>query len=172
METVEVHVAQAPGTASGATTNAAGYAMGVKTVTLASAGTGTILVDDIIQFAGDGHRYTVTSGDADVSNGGTISFTPGLRVAMSAATKAITVVSNQRFVGAGRLQGIHCRAGTTPSVTIYDNASAASGKVLYATGTMTIGQSIMFPGDGLPFANGLHCVVAGSATPTFNLWRA
>jgi hypothetical protein len=36
----------------------------------------------------------VTSGDADVSNGGTITIAaPGLRVAMSAATKAITMVS-------------------------------------------------------------------------------
>src|SRR5574343_1353269 len=33
------------GTASGATTNTAGYAAGVTTVTLASAGTGTIIID-------------------------------------------------------------------------------------------------------------------------------
>lgn len=82
------------GTAAGATTNAAGYAVGATTITLASAGTGTIVAGDVITFAGDTNKYVVTSGDADVSNGGTITIgAPGLRVAMSAATKAITVVA-------------------------------------------------------------------------------
>lgn len=87
-QNVPVHTA---GTASGATTDAAGYAIGVKTVTLAAAGTGTILVGDIITFAGHSQTYVVTSGDADVSNGGTISFLPGLQVALAASTVAITV---------------------------------------------------------------------------------
>lgn len=83
------------GTASGATTNSAGYAVGATTLTLASAGTGTILAGDVVTFAGDSNQYVVTSGDADVSGGGTITLAaPGLRVAMSAATKAITVVGN------------------------------------------------------------------------------
>lgn len=82
------------GTASGATTDNAGYAVGTTTLTLASAGTGTIKAGDVISFAGDSNKYVVTSGDTDVSNGGTITIAaPGLRVAMSAATKAITVVS-------------------------------------------------------------------------------
>lgn len=81
------------GTASGATTNNAGYAVGATTLTLASAGTGTILDGDILMFAGDTNKYLVVSGDADTSNGGTITIAaPGLQVAMSAATKAITVV--------------------------------------------------------------------------------
>jgi len=80
------------GTAALATTNAAGYAVGATTLTLAAAGTGTILAGDIITFAGDTNKYEVVSGDADVSNGGTITIAaPGLRVAMSAATKAITM---------------------------------------------------------------------------------
>lgn len=79
------------GTASGATTDSAGYAVGVKTITLASAGTGTILVGDIIQFAGDNQTYAVTSGDSNVANGGTISFEPGLKVAIAASPAAITV---------------------------------------------------------------------------------
>ena len=82
------------GTASGATTDNAGYAVGTTTLTLASAGTGTILAGDVITFAGDPNKYVVTSGDADVSNGGTITIAaPGLRVAMSAATKAITMIA-------------------------------------------------------------------------------
>lgn len=81
------------GTGASATTNNAGYAVGSTTFTLASAGTGTILAGDYITFAGDSNIYLVTSGDADVSGGGTITIAqPGIRVAMSAATKAITVV--------------------------------------------------------------------------------
>ena len=80
------------GTASSATTDNAGYAVGATVLTLASAGTGTIVAGDIITFAGDSNKYVVASGDADVSTGGTITLAePGLRVAMSAATKAITV---------------------------------------------------------------------------------
>lgn len=82
------------GTASGATTNSAGYAVGTTTLTLASAGTGTLVAGDVITFAGDTNKYLVVTGDSDVSNGGTLVIAaPGLRVAMSAATKAITVVA-------------------------------------------------------------------------------
>lgn len=82
------------GTGASATTNNAGYAVGATVLTLASAGTGTIVAGDVITFAGDTNKYVVVSGDADVSGGGTITIAqPGLRVAMSAATKAITVVA-------------------------------------------------------------------------------
>ena len=81
-------------TAAGATTNAAGYAVGATVLTLAVAGTGTLVAGDVVTFAGDTNKYTIVSGDADVSNGGTITLAaPGLRVAMSAATKAITVIA-------------------------------------------------------------------------------
>jgi hypothetical protein len=79
------------GTAAGATTDSTGYAVGLKTVTLASAGTGSILVDDIITFAGDSQTYTVTAGDASVAGGGTVSFEPGLAIALAASPVAITV---------------------------------------------------------------------------------
>ena len=89
------------GDASGATTDATGYALGLKTVTLASDGTGAILSGDIITFAGDSQTYAVTSGDADVSGGGTISFVPGLKVVIAAQVTAITLkathVSNLVF---------------------------------------------------------------------------
>jgi hypothetical protein len=84
----------AAGTASSATTDNAGYAIGATSLTLASAGTGTLVAGDIVTFAGDTNKYEVVSGDTDVSNGGTLVLAaPGLRVAMSAATKAITVVA-------------------------------------------------------------------------------
>lgn len=81
----------AAGTGAGATTDAAGYAVGVKTVTLASAGTGTILVGDVITFAGDSQTYAVTAGDPDVSGGGTVSFEPGLKIAIPTSATAITL---------------------------------------------------------------------------------
>jgi hypothetical protein len=80
------------GTASGATTNNAGYAVGSTVLTLASAGTGTILAGDVITLATDPNKYVVVSGDTDVSNGGTITIAePGLRVAIPTATRAITM---------------------------------------------------------------------------------
>lgn len=86
-------VTSTAGTGASATTDNAGYAVGATTITLASAGTGTIVAGDVITFAGDTNKYVVTSGDADVSNGGTITLAaPGLREAIPASTTAITVV--------------------------------------------------------------------------------
>ena len=82
------------GTGASATTNTAGYAIGATVITLASAGTGTIVAGDVITFAGDANQYVVASGDADVSNGGTITLAaPGLRKALAASAIAITVVA-------------------------------------------------------------------------------
>ncbi|EPG7849998.1 TPA: P22 coat - protein 5 family protein [Acinetobacter baumannii] len=85
-------VTHASGTGASATTNAAGYAIGATSITLASAGTGTIVAGDVITFAGDTNQYVVVGGDTDVSNGGTITLAkPGLRKAIPAAATAITV---------------------------------------------------------------------------------
>lgn len=80
------------GTASGATTNASGYAVGATSLTLASAGTGTVLAGDRVRFGSSPYRYTVTAGDTDVSNGGTLTLaSPGLLEAIPAVATAITV---------------------------------------------------------------------------------
>lgn len=82
------------GTGASATTDATGYAVGATTITLASAGTGTILAGDVITFAGDSNKYVVASGDADVSGGGTITLAaPGLREAIDTSATAITVLA-------------------------------------------------------------------------------
>lgn len=87
-------VTSTAGTGASATTNTAGYAIGATTITLASAGTGTIVAGDVITFAGDTNKYVVLSGDADVSNGGTITIAaPGLRKALAASAIAITVTA-------------------------------------------------------------------------------
>jgi len=83
------------GTNAGATTNATGYAIGATQIALASAGTGTIVVGDVITFAGDTNKYNVALGDTDVSNGGTITLAaPGLRQALPAVATAITTQAN------------------------------------------------------------------------------
>lgn len=82
---------RAVGTGAGMTTNAAGYAIGATVITLAVAGTGSILAGDIVTFAGDVNKYVVASGDTDVSNGGTITLqAPGLRQAIPTSATAIT----------------------------------------------------------------------------------
>lgn len=84
------------GTASSATVNNAGYAVGATVLTLTAAGTGTIVAGDVLTFAGDTNKYVVTSitGGDDVSDGAVMTIAaPGLLVAMSTATKAITVVA-------------------------------------------------------------------------------
>lgn len=82
------------GTGASATTNTAGYAVGSRTITLASAGTGTIIAGDVITFAGDTNKYVVASGDTSVADGGTITLAfTGLRKAIPASATAITVVA-------------------------------------------------------------------------------
>ena len=82
------------GSAASATTNAAGYAVGATQITLASAGTGAVVVGDAITFAGDSNKYIVVAGDTDVSGGGLIEIAkPGLRKAISASATAITVTA-------------------------------------------------------------------------------
>lgn len=98
------------GTNSGATTNNAGYAVGATTLTLASAGTGTILAGDVISLASENsaYKFVVTSGDADVSNGGSISIgAPGLRAAITTATRAITTTATYTPNIALQRNGLH-----------------------------------------------------------------
>lgn len=83
------------GTAASATTDTTGYAIGETTITLAIAGTGTILTGDMITFAGDSREYRVITGDTDVSDAGSITIAePGLQTAIAASAVAITIAGN------------------------------------------------------------------------------
>jgi hypothetical protein len=74
-----------------ATVDATGYPVGSTTFTLSAAAC-TLVVGDIITFAGDSNQYVIAGGT--LANAGTLIIAaPGLKVAMSAATKAITVVA-------------------------------------------------------------------------------
>lgn len=82
------------GTAAGASCSAV-EPVAETSIALASAGTGTFLVDDIIYFDNDPdqNEYRVTTGDTDVSDGGTLVITPGLVVATAVGT-GIKIKSN------------------------------------------------------------------------------
>lgn len=83
------------GTASGAITDTAGYSIGDTTITLGSAGAGTIVAGDSVLFTGDTTQYVVTTGDSDVSDGGTIVLaSPGLKAAIAATSTGITVAAD------------------------------------------------------------------------------
>lgn len=75
-----------------ATVNATGYAVGSTSFGL-SAAASALVAGDIITFAGDTNQYVVKTAITSGS-GGTLEIQePGIKVAMSAATKAITVVA-------------------------------------------------------------------------------
>ena len=83
------------GTGASATTNTAGYAKGATVITLASAGTGTVIAGDVVSFAGDANKYLVVAGDTDVSGGGTITLAaPGLLQALPGSAVAITLAAD------------------------------------------------------------------------------
>jgi len=91
---IGIHTA---GTEASATTSNAGFAAGATTIALASAGTGTIVAGDVVEFATEnaGLKYVVKTGDTDVSNGGNIVLNgSGLKYAIGAATRAITTSAN------------------------------------------------------------------------------
>lgn len=80
------------GTTTDATLTSTDYAVGSTTLTLASAGTGTIVEGDQVNIAGqnNGIYYGVRTGDADVSNGGTVVLnSPGLTIAQTSNTQVI-----------------------------------------------------------------------------------
>ena len=82
--------------AVGSTTNAvttAGHAVGVTSIVLKGSGTGTILAGDVIAFAGDTNKYVVVTGTGAVSGATIVIAAPGLRQALPAGDKAVSVVA-------------------------------------------------------------------------------
>jgi hypothetical protein len=84
------------GTMASATSTNAAFTVGQTVIPLATAGTGVVAAGDIITFANDTNKYVVASASfagANPASGDSITLNaPGLRVAQSAATRAITVV--------------------------------------------------------------------------------
>lgn len=101
------------GTGASYTTTAAGFAAGTTSLPLIT-GTGTVLAGDVVTFAGDSNKYVVTTG---VAAPGTIVIAePGLKIAMSAATKAMTIgaAATQNIVLARNAVCVVARPGIQP----------------------------------------------------------
>lgn len=106
------------GTAASSTTDNAGYSEGDTVISLASAGTGTVIRGDGITFAGDSNIYAVAVGNADVSAGGTVTLAePGLRQDIPATATAVTVIGSSKRSIAMTENALHlvARAPELPS---------------------------------------------------------
>jgi hypothetical protein len=118
-----------------ASTNSAGYSIGATVITLASSGTGAITIGDKVRFdTTDRTSYTVTSGDADVSNGGTITIaSPGLLQAIPAANT--TIFTNEPPLGIVKTVS---NTNANPRILL-DNIEFVSGqtRVIDEDGTVT-----------------------------------
>lgn len=77
------------GTNSAGTTDGSAYAVGATSITLTS-DNGTILAGDIITFAGDTNKYVVATA---LASHVVVLAAPGLRKAIPASAKAVTVVA-------------------------------------------------------------------------------
>ena len=91
-ESAQVNTVAAVGTSANAVTTA-GHAVGSTSIVLKAAGTGTILAGDVITFAGDSNKYVVATGAGAVSGATIVLAAPGLRQALPAGDKAITIVA-------------------------------------------------------------------------------
>lgn len=89
---------QVAGAMDSATTSNAALTLGQTVLPLAAAGTGVVAAGDIITLANDTNKYVVTAVSFAGANPGasdTITIAaPGIRVAQSAATRAITVIAS------------------------------------------------------------------------------
>jgi hypothetical protein len=90
-------VTQTAGAMASATSTSATFTVGQTVIPLATAGTGVVAAGDIVTFANDTNKYVVASvsfAGGNPASGDSITLTaPGLRVAQSAATRAITVIA-------------------------------------------------------------------------------
>jgi hypothetical protein len=86
------------------TTDTTGYAVGATSITLAAAGTGTIVIGDFVTFTGDTNKYQVTQGVASLAAGGVLKIAaPGLQQSIAASNVTVTVVAKSaRMVGFSR----------------------------------------------------------------------
>jgi len=88
-ESAQIQTA-AVGTGTNYTSSAAGFAVGSTTIALIT-GSGTVLAGDVVTFAGDANQYVVTTGTA--APGNIVIAAPGLRQALPASAKALTIVA-------------------------------------------------------------------------------
>lgn len=111
------------GTMASATTSNAALTVGQTVLPLATAGTGVVAAGDVITLANDANKYVVSAvsfAGANPASGDTITIAkPGILVAQSAATRAITVggnfTANLAFSRNAVLLGTRLPALSTPN---------------------------------------------------------
>ena len=112
-----------------ATLTSTDYAVGARTLTLASAGTGGFNAGDMVNIAGqnNGIWYGLETGDADTSGGGTLVLNrPGLRIAQTTNTSLVTVpAANWRANLAFHKDAIQLITRTPAMPTRGDKATAS-----------------------------------------------
>jgi hypothetical protein len=90
---------------------------------------------------------------------------------MSANFIALTDTAQVK-VGLGKLKGIFVSSGTSPTIAVYDSATASTGDPLViATFTGATPGNYVFTGDadGVVFSKGLYVVVGGT-TPNISIF--
>lgn len=140
-------------TAAGATTNAAGYAVGAAQVTLAAAGAGNLPAGGAFRFGGTGAIYTATETRNNVNAGGVLKFHPPLQATIPAAATAITLVSS--------LPSATMEFGTNNAPVFYQQNAAGNAQLGFpyydaadvftlplgrAFGANAVGQPLLFRG--------------------------
>ena len=89
-----------------------------------------------------------------------------------AATFVSLTATTQVKIGLGKLKGIFVSSGTSPTVTVYDSATASTGDpVIIETFTGATPGNYVFTGDadGVVFSKGLY-VVLGGTTPKASIF--
>ena len=162
------------GTFANGTTNAAGYAVGSTSITLAAAGTGTLLVGDLINFGNDPTAYRVTVGLADISIGGAITITPGLALGWPIPASATPFTSNANAGGSAYTYGgnaIFLNSAGTGTLIVGDTFTFAGDPTVYTvtTGDLDIsnGGTLVFrPPLQVPLGKAGVAITVGAATST------
>jgi len=135
------------GTASGALCSAV-EPIGETSIALSSAGTGTFVIGDIVKFDNDSEsEYRITTGDTDISNGGTLVITPGLVTATVAGVTKITIKSNVINLSEGTV-GAKVISGTGATKTL---TKAESGAIVLFDRAAGIVFTLPAPVVGLEF---------------------
>ena len=91
-ESAQVNTVATVGTSVNAITTA-GHAVGTTSIVLKGSGSGSILPGDVITFAGDINQYVVKTGAVAVSGATIVIAAPGLRQALPAGDKAISITA-------------------------------------------------------------------------------
>jgi len=163
------------GTFANGTTNATGYAVGSTSITLAAAGTGTLLVGDLINFGNDPTEYRITVGLADISLGGAITIAaPGIALGSPIPASATPFTSNASSGGFAYSYGgvsIFINAAGTGTLIVGDTFTFAGGPTIYTvtTGDLDIsnGGILSFrPTLQAPLAKAGVAITVGAATST------